>query len=162
MIVVENYQLDELEGSRRRPADEEKTKLHCVEVEDEVRNVEEGAEFRWALEHSEDFELFQTPSLQYVLIDEASVENLYLHPGENPKTGKVTGNQLEKCSKGQSDVTVRPVQDECEMKESMNEVDQKWMSLADRVDAEVAKSSWNSPWAQSDSNDEVIPVLNDE
>jgi hypothetical protein len=48
------------------------------------------------------------------------------------------------------------------MKESMNEVDQKWMSLADRVDAEVAKSSLNSPWARSDSNDEVIPVLNDE
>ena len=96
--------------------------------------------------------------MQYVLIEE-SVEKLYLHPGE---TGKLTGNQLEKCSKGQSDVTVGPVQDECEMKESMNEVDQKWMSLADRVDAEVAKSSLNSQWTRSDSNDEEIPVLNDE
>jgi hypothetical protein len=143
-----------------RPADEKKTKLHCVE--NEGRNVEEREEFRVALKHSDDFELFQTPSLQYVLIDGESVENLYLHPGENPKTGKVTGNQLEKCSKGHSDVTVRPVQDECEMKESRNEVDQKWMSLDDRVDAEMAKSSLNSPWTRSDSNDEEIPVLNEE
>ena len=159
-MVGENYQLDELEVSRGRPADEGKAKLHYVE--NVVRNVEEREEFRLALEHSEDFELFQTPSLQYVLIDGESVENLYLHPGENPKTGKLTGNQLEKCSKGQPDVTVGPVQDECEMKESMNEVDQKWMSLDERVDAEVAKSSLNSPWTRSDSNDEVIPVLNDE
>ena len=155
LIVGENYQLDELEVSMGRPADEEKPKLHCVE--DEVRNVEEKEEFRLALEHSEDFELFQTPSWQYVLSEE-SVENLYLHPGENPKTGKVTGNQLEQCSKGQPDVTVGPVQDECEMKESMNEMDQKWMSLDDRV----AKSSLNSQWTRSDSNDEEIPVLNDE
>ena len=50
LIVGKNYQLDELEVSMGRPADEERTKLHCVE--DEVKNVEEREEFRWALEHS--------------------------------------------------------------------------------------------------------------
>jgi len=129
LIVGKNYELDELEVSMGRPADEEKTKLRCVE--DEVRNVEEREEFRWTLERSKDFGFFQTPSLRYVLIDEGSVENLYLHPGENPKTGKLKGKQLEKCAKGQSDVIVGPGQDECEMMESMNEVDQKWMSLDD-------------------------------
>ena len=89
MIVVENYQLDEVEVAMGRPADEGRTKLHCGE--NEVRNVGKMEEFRLALEHSKGFELFQTPSLQYVLIDGESVEDLYLHPGEIQKQGNRWG-----------------------------------------------------------------------